>query len=601
MLAKKNSIKGAIIMIALAVVVAGCTPAGPRAFLTGKKYLDRGDYANAAAQFKTAATLLATNAQVWNYYGVALQGDNQPQAAAAAYQRAIDLDRDLVEAHFNLGCLWLEQNQPDAARTEFTAYTLRRNNDPAGWLKLGSAQLRLGETVAAERSFSSVLSLKPDDAAAYNGLGLARIQRDMPRDAVKFFAAAVRAEPGFAAAILNLATVSREYLHDNKTALANYQAYLALTPHAADWDEVNALVNQLEQSGEEAPRAATIPAASAPVERNSPPPAQPRPYYADDDTRPAVSQKTPPPADDSANDSVYRPAPIVSAAPVQVVQVQPPPQIITSPRASADLPVKPAVTPAPAAQPPVEVPMPAEPEQNSGFWHRLFTPSKKEDQSESQYLATGVTPLPPTGSPAETANLSEASKPTDVSPPPKLAPVPLSRFPRYQYVSPRKPAPGNHDNGTLAAGAFTRAQLFEQDEKWPDAMQWYEQAAQADPSWFVAQYNTAVLAHRLRMYSLALPSYESALAIQPDSVDARYNFALALKAAGYVPDAINEFRKILASRPDEARAHLALANIYAQTLHDTALARRHYLKALELEPDSPQASDIRFWLAGNPG
>ena len=244
--------------------------------------------------------------------------------------------------------------------------------------------------------------------------------------------------------------------------------------------------------------------------------------------------------------------------------------------------------------------MPAEPEQNSGFWHRLFTPSKKEDQSESQYLATGVTPLPPTGSPAETANLSEASKPADVSPAPKPAPVPLSRFPRYQYVSPRKPAPGDHANGTPAAGAFTRAQLFEQDEKWPDAMQWYEQAAQADPSWFVAQYNTAVLAHRLRMYSLALPSYENALAIQPDSVDARYNFALALKAAGYVPDAINEFKKILASRPDEARVHLALANIYAQTLHDTAQARRHYLKVLELEPDSPQASDIRFWLAGNP-
>ena len=62
----------------------------------------------------------------------------------------------------------------------------------------------------------------------------------------------------------------------------------------------------------------------------------------------------------------------------------------------------------------------------------------------------------------------------------------------------------------------------------------------------------------------------------------------------------DEFKKILASRPDEARVHLALANIYAQTLHDTSLARRHYLKVLELEPDSPQASDIRFWLAGNP-
>ena len=83
-------------------------------------------------QLKTATSLLATNAAAWNYYGVALQGANEPQAAASAYQRALELDRDLVEAHFNLGNLWLDQNQPDAAKTEFVAYTLRRNNDPDG-------------------------------------------------------------------------------------------------------------------------------------------------------------------------------------------------------------------------------------------------------------------------------------------------------------------------------------------------------------------------------------------------------------------------------------------------------------------------------------
>ena len=142
--------------------------------------------------------------------------------------------------------------------------------------------------------------------------------------------------------------------------------------------------------------------------------------------------------------------------------------------------------------------------------------------------------------------------------------------------------------------------MYEQDEKWSDALQYYAQAAQADPAWFVAQYNTAVLAQRLRIYSQSLTAYEYALAIQPDSLDARYNFALALRAAGYIPDAVNQFKKVLAARPDDARAHLALANIYAKTLHDSALARQHYLKVLELDPQSPQASDIRFWLAANP-
>jgi len=60
-------------------------------------------------------------------------------------------------------------------------------------------------------------------------------------------------------------------------------------------------------------------------------------------------------------------------------------------------------------------------------------------------------------------------------------------------------------------------------------------------------------------------------------------------------------KKILTAHPNEVRAHLALANLSAQQLHDPAQAREHYLKVLELDPANPQTSDIRFWLAGNPG
>jgi hypothetical protein len=35
-------------------------------------------------------------------------------------------------------------------------------------------------------------------------------------------------------------------------------------------------------------------------------------------------------------------------------------------------------------------------------------------------------------------------------------------------------------------------------------------------------------------------------------------------------------------------------------LRDTTQARKHYLKVLDLQPDNPQASDIRFWLSANP-
>src|ERR1700720_1590834 len=108
MLATKNRIcLGAIFFCALVILAAGCSPPGSRALLKGEKLLERGDYAAAVAELKTATALLTTNAQAWNYYGVALQHAGQPANAVLAYQRALALDRDLVEAHYNLGCLWL--------------------------------------------------------------------------------------------------------------------------------------------------------------------------------------------------------------------------------------------------------------------------------------------------------------------------------------------------------------------------------------------------------------------------------------------------------------------------------------------------------------
>jgi len=552
-----------VLLVALLLAAAGCTPAGPRALLKGKKYLDQGDNAAAVAQFKTAAELLVTNAAAWNYLGVARQRAGQPEAVNA-YKRALEVDRDLLEARLNLGMLYLEQNQAELAKTEFTAYTLRRPNDAAGWLKLGAAQLKLGEIIPAERSFSSVLTLKTSEAEAYNGLGLARIQRGNARDAAQFFAAAVKSRSDYAPAVLNLAAVDQQYLHDNKAALENYRAYLVLTPRPANWDEVKAIADSLEQTLATVvppptpavkPISVTAAAVVEPKPQPKPVPSPtPHPTPTPTPPKPVVAEAPPPQP--------------ISTPPPMVVQVAPDPQIVSLP-ASTMLP-KP--TTPPAVEPkPVPPPSPT-------------------------YFASGITPLPGTviETPPKPAFVEPKPAPVVIIPP---APV---NFPRYNYLSPARPAVGDR---RVANVAFTQARRAEQDEKWGVALQGYQKASSLDPSWFEAQYNAGVIAaFRLRSYPIALASYETALAIQPGSVDARYNFALALKAAGYAADATDELKKILADHPAETRAHLALANLCAQALHDPAQARLHYQKVLELGPADPQtAADIRFWLAANPG
>ena len=587
MLDKKISISARVgCVFTLLAAFCGCSPTGPSAFHQGEKLLEAGDYDAAYGPLKLAATLLKTNAVAWDDFGVAAQRTGQAVDAANAYQRALELDHDLVEAHFNLGCLYLEQNQSEPAREELASYTMRRPNDPEGWRKLGSAQLRLGETALAERSFSAVLHLVPEgqDAEAYNGLGVACLQRSQPRNAVKFFTAAVQLRPDYAAAILNLASTSEQYLRDNQTALANYEKYLSLTPRPADWDQVNAIVMDLSRTA-----APATPAAPPAVAVTSPPPAANNPTPAPAATVKPPVRPTPPPSPRPTLAARVNPPPPVrpvapspqpkppaSASP-QVVRLTPEPSIV----ASANPPV--AAASASGAGADVVV-VGAEPPPKPGFWQRLkpshwFNGGNAESGTDSEFVQSGVTPL--TATPAGSA------------PPVVMPTTPLTP---YQYISPDRPVSGDH---RAASGAYTKARMYEQDERWSDAMVWYGHAAEFDPAWFEAHYNEGLLAERTRNYGRALKSFELALALRPDSVEARYHFALTLRAAEHPADAVHELEKILAAHPDDVRAHLTLANIYAETLHEPSQARREYETVLQLSPNHPSAAQIRAWLRLN--
>jgi tetratricopeptide (TPR) repeat protein len=560
-----------LFFLALAFFISGCAPPGQRALRAGSKLLEHGDYAGAVAQLKIAVKLLATNAPAWNYYGVALQYAGQPADAAQAYQNALKFDRDLVEAHYNLGCLRLEQNQPDAARTEFTAYTLRRGNAPEGWLKLGAAQLKLRDLLPAEKSFSTALSLNPNNAEALNGLGLARVEGGRPQDAAQFFSAAGRFHPGYAPALLNLATVDRQYLRDDAQALKNYRAYLELKPRPADWDAVNDLVKGLEQSAMVA-----VVKASPAMENVTAVSAKPNAGETKPPANAAAHPSLPPKAQPGGRNTPAAPRP---ATPAEIVMVQPEPAMVTAPDASAsETPLEPATAGTPGGSHQL----------NPVRWFGSSTQSEK-------YTQNGVTPLSPNPGPAS-ATVPSAATPVAAAPVKLLPPAPPA-FPRYLYLSPPRPKAGDRKT---AASAFADARQSEQKPDLTAAMNSYRRAAELDPAWFEAQYNYAVLAARLRDFNHSLAASEMALALQPDSADARYSFALALKTAGYATDAVNELKKIVAANPDDARAQLALGNLYAEQMRDPAQARPHYLKWLALDPHNPQATNIRFWLSANP-
>lgn len=528
----RSGVLAALTAIFLLLAV-GCRPAGPSALLKGQRLVEAGKYTQAIESLKRAVSLLPTNAPAWNYLALACHYGGKPDEAEKAYRQALLLDHDLSEAHYNLGCLLLEQNKPEAARSELLAYTLRRGNSLESLLKLGVAQAQSRDLAGAEKSFTEALRLSPRCPEALNGMGLVRSQQRRATDAVQYFNAALKQRPDFAPALLNLAILSQQNPQERPTALRLYKAYVALQPPPANADAVNVLLRQLEQEltpPRPQPSLATTPTNA---------PANPHPVPLNSNRPAAAVAKT-----DTTNPP--RPLATNATAKAAVAAAKPPPPT---------QPLPPSVS---TERPPVEV-----------------------LQSEPQIkVAQDVSPATQSESVPASAPVAESSSAD-----------------RYKYLTPPKPVAGDRS----AAEKFFRAGAqAQQDRRLADALANYGKATQLDPAYFEAYYNLALAAQGTGNTQTALNAFEHALAIQPDSPDARYSFALALKQANYLADAAAELEKLLAQYPNDGRAHLALGNLYAQNFDEPSKARRHYLKVLDTDPQSPQAGAVRYWLAAHP-
>jgi tetratricopeptide (TPR) repeat protein len=272
MLTTKNwAVIARVFFPALMAMLAGCTPAGNRALTKGERLVEAGRYAEAIEEIGAAVAvetnLLSTNASAWNLLGLAYHHTGQAAKAERAYQRALKLNHDLVDAHYNLGCLCLEQGRLEPAKAELISYTSLRGKTVEGCLKLGTVLFRLRDLGAAEQSFGDVLQISAHQPEALNGLGLILLERNRPREAAQHFEDALKQQPDYSPAMLNLAVVCQQHLNNRPLALQKYREYLALPLRPANAETVRAVVARLEQELDVPARAT---AASAPASSGTP-------------------------------------------------------------------------------------------------------------------------------------------------------------------------------------------------------------------------------------------------------------------------------------------------------------------------------------------
>ena len=611
--------------LAVLVLAAGCQPHGPEALRRGDELLRAGKVAEAVPLLERAATDLPDDPRAWNFLGLAYHDAGRPAEALKAYLRALRQDRNYFDVHYNLGALHSEQgNWAEAERSlrTFLASDANRNQGTA-WGLLGDAQLRLRKFDDAERSLTFAAKLDSNNADVWNNLGLVYAGKRRWANARQDFAYAIRLDPRNAAARLNLA-VATQQAGDRRGALPLYRDYLAVAPGAPNAEETRSLIRQLEgQFSGSAPAMSLTNSAALARPVTNPPTAV---VKAPASTNTAAAKVTPSVAKPVAETRPAPPKRTETAAPKTVVS-GPKPEVpkpavtepsttpVTSPAtevvrvdesptlrpardvASTSTPTPaptPAADPAPAVESPVlsERPRAARPEpaKPKTIWHRANPVNWFRDD-----------PVPPPRAAVAAATLplpdnSAGSQPTVPAPKPKPKP-PKPEVARYASRSPADLSPGNRADADVQ---FAAAVAAHDHRELGSAIALYQRTVELDPSYFSAYYNQGLAALDAGDTSRALLAGECATRLNPNSIAALRLFASALQRGNYPADAAEQLERVVAAEPADARAHLALAGLYARSLGEPEKARPHYERVLALDPQNSQAGAIRVWLAENP-
>jgi len=588
---------------ALGLLLAGCSPSGERALIEGDRLLQSGKAAEAIPLLERAALDLPQNAPALNHLGLAYHATGKTNEARRAYLRALEIDRNRIEATYNLAITHLERGELLEAEKGLRAYLVAHPTDAAVWEVLAQVQFQSGRWDDAERSFATIQPATAISADGWNTRGLLSLRKRRFKDAANCFQYAQSLDPAAATPLYNLG-VTHQLQGDRRSAAAQYRRWLALSPGAPQSAAVQELIRQWEtpttaptalvSTNAPAPlvpqkavrptalvapssRTNAVAVAEAPRPSATPTPPSTAPTSPARTTEPpAAKPVTPPPTPKVVN--VTPPPP----PPLQVVNVQEDPPL----RPAQDEPVaKPAAKPvaaipaevaAPAPQKPNEpaTPTAASPSAAEGktastetddsnksakrsLWQRV-TPGKWANpvqwfRKSSETNTAAASEARPPGNPAEVA-AKAASKPSSS---PQKKPTPLS--------SPAAVSPAT----TPASAATTPSRPAPRTEiaspRRPAPPRYIRRAVGLLPAGNRAaaepHFQQGIGAHQRRDLVTAAAQYRRATEVDPSFHEAYHNLALVALDQGDLNLALVACEQALLLRPSdsESRRNFAVA------------------------------------------
>jgi len=170
---------------------------------------------------------------LYNISGVCYKALGQLDAAVSHYERALAINPNYTDAHYNLAITFKAFGQLDAAVSSYERVLEINPDHSTAHNNLANTLKELGQLDAAVSSYERALAIKPDYVDAHNNLGATLKDLGQLDAAVKSYKQALAIQPDYTKAHSNLGNTLKE-LGQLEAAVKCYEKALAIKPDYAE-------------------------------------------------------------------------------------------------------------------------------------------------------------------------------------------------------------------------------------------------------------------------------------------------------------------------------------------------------------------------------
>jgi tetratricopeptide (TPR) repeat protein len=201
--------------------------------LLGRLEQRLGDFANAAKSWQCVVDAVPSYVEGWQMLGTALAEEKQNDQALAAFEHALEIEPDTINARMGIGQIFASERKFDQAALEFQkALKIKHYWGPAH-LGLAKAQDATGKKQEAELHFREALKDRINTPASFKMLGQVSFEKGWLAEAARNFSDALRLDPSDAVTHLNLGLTLGK-LNRQPEARAQYAEAVRLDPNLAE-------------------------------------------------------------------------------------------------------------------------------------------------------------------------------------------------------------------------------------------------------------------------------------------------------------------------------------------------------------------------------